>query len=135
MPKDPLIIGEIKEKQLNGAVYPVVSPSATVAAKAADATLTASDMGKNITNTGASGTVALTLPAVSESRGKYFRVQVTAAEIVQLDPGTSSVYLGGSGVADKYAQLAGVIGNYADVYCDGTDWLITAYSGVATKEA
>lgn len=116
---------------------PFVSPKATVVAKTADATLTAAEVhGKQITNTGASGTVVLTLPSAPTVAGQAFRVQLTAAQIVRLLPATGQkVFLGGSGVASKYLNVAGVIGNFADVYSDGVDWIVTNYSGVVTKEA
>ncbi len=114
---------------------PFVSPKATVVAKAANATLTVADMGKQITNTGAAAGITLTLPAAADAAGTGFRVQVTVAQAVTLDPGTGKIYLGGSGVADKNCVIAGVIGNYADVHSDGVDWLVVAYSGVVTKEA
>lgn len=117
-------------------VPPVVDPKTTVTAKTGDATLTVAELRTIITNTGAAGTVVLTLPAASAAAGLTFKVQVTAAQIVRVLPATGEkVFLGGSGVASKYLQIAGVIGNYADIYCDGVDWLVLNYSGVLTKEA
>lgn len=114
----------------------VVSPKASVEANAADGTLTVANCGKIQTNTGAAGTITLTLPAVSAAAGTALKVQMTVAQIVRLDPaGTEKIYLGGSGAAGKYLQIAGVIGNFADVYCDGSDWIVLGYSGVLTKEA
>jgi hypothetical protein len=119
-----------------GYVYPVVAPNATVVAKATNANLAAADLGKNITNTGASGTIALTQTAAATVAGTCFRIQLTVAEIVRLTPtATGKVFLGGSGVANKYLEIAGVIGNYADIYCDGTDYHVVGYSGVLTKQA
>ena len=116
---------------------PLVSPKATVVAQAATATLTAAQCsGKINTNTGAGAGIVLTLPAASSVAGCAFRVQLTVAQTVTLTPATGEkIYLGGSGVASKYALIAGVIGNFVDVYCDGVDYLITSYSGVVTKEA
>lgn len=115
---------------------PTVSPKATVVAKDADATLTVADFGTTITNTGAGGAVVLTLPAASTAAGCALRVQLTVAQIVKLTPATGEkIYLGGSGVASKYAQIAAAISNYVCVFCDGVDYLITDYSGVVTKEA
>jgi len=120
----------------DGRIYPVVAPHVAANAKAATATLTASDFGKNITNTGASGTTVLTLPSASAVRGKCARFQTTVAQIVTLSPvSTEAVFLGGNGVVNKDLLIAGVIGNYADVYSDGTRFLVTGYSGVVTKEA
>lgn len=114
---------------------PFVSPKATVSAHAANATLTVADFGKQHTNTGASGAITLTLPAPADCAGMPLRVQMTVAQVVNLDPLTKSIYLGGSGVADKLCIIAGVIGNYLDLYSDGVDFLVTGYSGVVTKEA
>ena len=136
MAKNPLYTSVIQDTNQGGYYFPVVAANASVAAKAATADLSSSDMGKNVTNTGAAGTIVLTLPKVADVSERFFRVQVTAAQIVRLDPnGTESVYLGGSGVAGKYLQVAGTIGNYADLYCDGTRWHVTGYAGVVTKEA
>ena len=107
----------------------------TVKANASTASMKTYDFEKNNTNTGASGTIVLTLPAASSLAGKKARFQITVAQIVQLLPQTGEkIYLGGDGVASKYLQIAGVIGNYAEVYCDGTSFYVTAYSGVLTKE-
>lgn len=115
---------------------PQVSPKATVEANTADATLTAANFGKIQTNTGAAGTIALTLPAASGAAGLSMKVQLTAAQIVRLTPAAGEkIYLGGSGVASKYLQIAAAIGNYVDICCDGVDYLVMHYSGVLTKEA
>ena len=119
-----------------GSVYPIVAPSSTPVAYTGDATLVASDLNKNVTNTGAAGTITLTLPSVSGLSGYTLHVEVTAAQVVRIDPaGTESIFLGGSGVAGKYLNIAGVIGNMADIYCDGTQWLVVGRDGVLTKEA
>jgi len=108
----------------------------TVKANASTATMKDYDFEKNNTNTGAVGTVALTLPVAASLKGQKTRIQLTAAQIVQLLPATGEkIYLGGDGVASKYLNIAGVIGNYAEVYCDGTSFYVTGYSGVLTKEA
>ena len=113
-----------------------VRGNATVVAQAADVTLTASDMSKIHTNTGAGASKAWTLPAASACAGCAIKVQITAAQPVFLTPiSTDGVFLGGSGVASKTCTIAGVIGNYADLYSDGVDWIIVNYSGVLTKAA
>lgn len=120
----------------DGTVFKTISPKATVSAEAATATLDVSDFGKIITNTGATDAIVLTLPAAADVAGKGIKVQLTVAKIVQLKPATGEkIYLGGSWVASKYLDIAWVIGNYADVYSDGTDYIVTAYSWVLTKEA
>lgn len=114
-----------------------VSPKAPVEANATSATLTVANMGKIQTNTGAVGAVALTLPAAADAAGCAFRVYITAAQPVTIEPGgvTEKIYLGGDGVANKHLAIAGVIGNFAELYSDGETWLVTYHSGVATKEA
>lgn len=114
----------------------MVKPTVAANAKASTASLTTSDLDTNITNTGAAGTVTLTLPTVATSKNKSIFYYATVAQITQFDPnGTEAVYLAGSGVAGKYVQVAGVIGNYLNLYCDGTQWLVLGFSGVVTKEA
>lgn len=108
----------------------------TVKANTATADMNDYDFEKNNTNTGASGTIVLTLPAASSLKGQKTRIQVTVAQIVQVKPATGEkIYLGGDGVASKYLAIAGTIGNYAEIYCDGTSFYVTGYSGVLTKES
>ena len=108
----------------------------TVNAKTATATLDRDDFNTVITNTGAQWTIVLTLPAASVVKGKILKVQLTVAQIVSLSPiATDAIYLGWDGVDDKDLSIAGVIGNYVDIVSNGTDYLVTSYSGVATKEA
>lgn len=108
----------------------------TVKANAATAAMNDYDFEKNNTNTGASGAIVLTLPAASSLKDKKTRIQLTVAQTVTLTPQTGEkIYLGGDGTASKYLLIAGVIGNYAEVYCDGTSFYVTAYSGVLTKES
>jgi hypothetical protein len=115
---------------------PLVAPEAAVTAKAATGNLAIADYGVNLTNTGAAATVALTLLAAASAAGMPLRLYVTAAQIVQFVPASGEkIYLAGSGVADKYVQVAGVIGNYIDLFCDGEKYLVQGYSGVVTKQA
>lgn len=115
---------------------PVVLGNASPTAKTVDYSVLAGDLPGLFTNTGASGTVVFTLPAASTVHGEPVKFQVTAAQIVRCLPQSGeAVYLGGSGVVSKYLQIAGVIGNFCDLVCDGTGWIVTNYSGVVTKEA
>jgi len=117
-------------------LFPIVSAKTTVKANPADATIADADFPKNNTNTGATGTITLTLPLAKNVKGKSMHVQLTAYQIVRLDPnGTEKIYLGGDGVAGKYLNIAAILGNYVDVFSDGTDFLVTGYFGVVTKEA
>jgi hypothetical protein len=114
---------------------PLVAPDATVSAQASTAALVAADYFKNVTNTGASGTIVLTLLAAALVAGLSLRIQITNANIVRLLPATGeAICLGGSVVVTKYLQIAAVIGNFVDLYCDGERYHVINYSGVVTKE-
>lgn len=123
--------------QLGNKVYPRVDRRlATVTTKTADYTITAAQLNNIFDNTGDAGTMVLTLPAVKDSLGKCLLVNILAAQIVRLLPVSGEIInLNGSVVVTKYLNIAGVIGNYADLYCDGVQWIVTGYSGVVTKEA
>jgi hypothetical protein len=115
---------------------PHVPGNATATALTTATTLTSSHYNVNLTNTGASATREHALLPAADVKGKMIHFQLTAAQIVRLQPSSGeSVYLGGSGVADKYVQVAGVIGNYISLYSDGTTYHVVGYAGVVTKEA
>lgn len=120
---------------LDNPLYPQVNVrTATVSAKTSDFTVTA--MNQVYTNAGASGTVVFTLPSVAGNAGKALKFHALAAQIIRLLPvAGQAVNLHGSAVVTKYLNVAAVIGNYADVYCDGYQWIVTGYAGVVTKEA
>jgi hypothetical protein len=112
-----------------------LTTNTTVKANASTADMKDYDFEKNNTNTGAGGAIVLTLPAAASLTGKKTRIQLTVAQTVTLTPQTGEkIFLGGDGVASKYLLIAGTIGNYAEVYCDGTSFYVTGYSGVLTKE-
>ncbi|MBN1567928.1 MAG: hypothetical protein JXA73_08765 [Acidobacteria bacterium] len=114
---------------------PSVSPKASVTALATATTLTSAHFGVNLTNTGASATLEHQLPAAADIAGKVLRFSATAAQITRFQPASGEkVYYGGDGVADKYVQLAGVIGNFIELYSDGVDILVMHANGVVTKE-
>lgn len=119
--------------------YPTLDPrTATVVAKTAAYTVTLADLEKPtiFTNTGATGNVALTLPTALSAKGMVIRVSVLAAQTVQLKPqAIDAVNYNGSAVVNKYAQIAGVIGNMVEAVSDGVSWIITRANGVLTKEA
>lgn len=111
-----------------------ISPKSSVEANTGDATLTVANFGKIQTNTAAAGAVVLTLPAASTVAGCGLKVQLTAAQDVTLTPPSGGkIYLGGSGVANESCIIAGLIGAFADVFCDGVDFSVLRYSGVLTK--
>lgn len=119
--------------------YPTINPrTATVTTKTADYTITQADLDLPtiFNNTGDSGNLVYTLPAVASSKGKVVRIHALAAQTQQADPQAGeAVNYNGSAVVSKYAQLAGVIGNFMELYCDGTQWIVTQANGVVTKEA
>lgn len=120
-------------------LYPTINlRTATVTTKTADYTITVADLALPtiFNNTGDTGTMVLTLPSVASAKGKVVRVHLLAAQIVRLLPVTGSIInYNGSAVATKYLNIAGVIGNYVEVFCDGTQWVVTQANGVVTKEA
>lgn len=117
-------------------VFPSVSGASTALAKTTDYTVVAADFGKILTNTGASGTVVFTLPSAATYPGVVLRFHLFAAQIVRLLPVTGeAVCLNSSVVVTKYLNIAGVIGNYCEIVSDGTQWVVTTFSGVVTKEA
>lgn len=119
--------------------YPTIDPrTATVTTKTADYTITAADLALPtiFNNAGDTGTLVYTLPAVAASKGKVVRVHSLAAQIQRLLPQTGeAVNLHGSAVVSKYLNIANVIGNFVELYCDGSQWIVTALAGVVTKEA
>lgn len=123
--------------QRNQRVYPKIDRrTVTTTAKTSDYTIVASDLPGTFTNAGASGTVVFTLPSVSAAVGKTLLLHSLAAQIVRALPVSGeAVNLNGSAVVTKYLNIAATIGNYAELYCDGTQWIVTGYSGVVTKEA
>jgi len=132
----PVFNGTTAPAAANGNLYPIVNPSTAPVAYAGDATLVAADLNKNVTNTGSSGTVVLTLPAIAGTAGSILHVEVTVAQIVRLLPvAGTAIALGGSAVVTKYLNIAGVIGNMVDLYSNGTAWLVVGRDGVITKEA
>jgi len=115
---------------------PLVAPNAAVVAHAVTAALVIGNYGLNITNTGSGATATLTLLPAKDAAGLSFRIVQLVAQITRLLPTTGeAICLGGNVVASKYLNIAAVIGNYVDVYCDGERYLVTGYSGVVTKEA
>lgn len=119
--------------------YPTINiRTATATTKTADYTVTEADLALPtiFNNTGDTGTMVLTLPAVADTKGKVIKVALTAAQIIRLLPQTGeAINLDGSAVVTKYLNVAGVIGNFVECFCDGSQWIVTNYAGVVTKEA
>ena len=64
-----------------------------------------------------------------------FRCEHANVQPLSGSPMNQAVYLAGNGVDNKDLVIAGVVGNYVDVFCDGEKYLVQGYSGVVTKEA
>jgi hypothetical protein len=113
-----------------------IMTNTTVKANTSTASMNDYDFAKNNTNTGAAGEIILTLPSAAKCKEQNMKVYLTVAQNVKLTPQTGEkIFLAGSGTATKYLLIAGVIGNYCVVYCDGQSFYVTDYSGVLTKEA
>ena len=118
------------------AVVDDIMVNTTVKANASTASMNDYDFPKNNTNTGAAGTIVLTLPSAAKCKEQKMKVYLTVAQDVRLTPQTGEkIFLAGSGTATKYLSITGVIGNYCVVFCDGQSFYVTDYSGVLTKEA
>jgi hypothetical protein len=134
-----LINGDYALEAVTLPPYPTLDArTATVATKTADYTVTIADLEAPtiFDNAGDAGTQVLTLPAVALAKGKVIRAHALAAQIIRLDPQAGeAVNYNGSAVVSKYVNLAGVIGNYIELFCDGTQWVVTQSNGVVTKEA
>jgi len=130
--------------------------------QAATATLTGADVGSNviITNTGASGTIVLTLPDCDTSAGGganppyvpgvntigyYVRVVLTAAQAVTLNPAdatdqflayTHGADFGGAtidGAAGDAYSIANVVGSHITIACTADDvWVVLDAEGTVT---
>lgn len=107
-----------------------------VTAHTSSATLTAVDNGTLHTNTGAGGTITITLP--SATVGLNFFFAVGAAQELRIDPsGTETISLPSSGVpgaAGKYL-VADAIGETVHLTCAvAGNWNVFGYTGTWTAE-
>jgi hypothetical protein len=122
-----------------GTFVPMLNPAqSTISAKTANYTVTQADLDAPtiFTNAAAAGNVNFTLPTASTCAGKTITIHALAAQTTRLVPqATDAVNYGGSAVVNKYAQLAGVIGNFITVVSDGTNWIVVNGNGVVTKES
>lgn len=105
-----------------------------IEAHTANDTLTLSESGSIHTNSGATGTIALTLPS-SAPAGTNFSFLVQAAQELRVDPGTAAIRDDSGQTADKY-KAADAIGECLSLVVDSSgDWLTTAKHGTWTEEA
>lgn len=107
------------------------------AAKTANYTVTTDDVGKTLTNEGASGAIVFALPAAT--LGQWYRFKVMAAQELRIDPnGTETVALpstGAQSAAGKYIS-ADAAGEGVEIECVKTgQWVANAYIGTWTAES
>jgi|GEM_PF-3776739 len=126
----------VTHKNLRNSVQNVVDGKSARQPEASTTALVLADFDNNIDNVGAGGAVVYTLPAVADVKGLALSIFVGAAQQISLSPASGEkVYLFGDGVATKDLIIAGVIGNFVELYSDGTDYVVTKANGVVTKEA
>jgi len=120
-------------------IHTVTYPPATgrvelikISAKAATATLTATELyGGVFTNTGASGSIVLTLPA--PVLGMHFRVYLTVAQDVDINAAASTQILVLTNATGDAISSAATIGNSIElVALSTTTWAAFAVSGTWT---
>lgn len=100
-------------------------------------TLTTAESGSVHTNTGASGTITIVLPAAAVGLEYFFFVG--AAQQLRIDPnGTETISLpstGVAGAAGKYL-VADAVGETVHLMCCiAGSWAVMAYTGTWTAEA
>jgi hypothetical protein len=106
-----------------------------VLAIAADATLTNEDMGKIVTNRGASGAVVITLPSASgENAGGSVEVHVVANQSLRVQAATNDKMVLINDAAGDYVEWSTgneKIGGGGLFVSDGTNWLFSAMNAGA----
>jgi hypothetical protein len=118
-------------------VDPTLTPSAKNGLTGSQ-TVAVSDLNGIITNTGNTGVLTLLLPSAATAgvENSALKLQITVASNVVVAPASGEkIFLGGSGTANATMTVAGTVGNYADLYSDGTQWMVVGYSGVLTKSS
>jgi hypothetical protein len=115
----------------------VMDRSGTVLPKTADYTVLLADLGKVLTNTGATGAVVFSLPAAVVGYEVFARVD--AAQELRLDPdGTEQICLPSTGVpgaAGKYL-VADALNETVHLKCrEAGIWDCLSYTGTWTAEA
>ncbi len=99
----------------------------------ANDTLTVAESGSIHTNMGATGTIALTLPA-SAPAGTVFTFAVQAVQELRIEPGTAAIRDNSGQTAGKY-KAADAIGECITLAADANgDWATIAKNGTWTEE-
>jgi len=105
-----------------------------IEAHTGDDTLTAAESGSVHTNSGATETVTLTLPA-SAPEGTVFTFAVQAAQELRVDPGTATIRDDSGQTAGKY-KSADAIGECLKLVAETNgDWVTISKNGTWTEEA
>lgn len=108
-----------------------------VEAKTADYTIdVTADNGKTFTNTGASGTISIQLPAATV--GQRYRFALGAAQQLRIEPsGSETISLPSTGVAESAGDyiVADAIGETCEIQCcvAGT-WNVFGFTGTWTGQ-
>lgn len=128
--------GALRERAANS--VPITTLGLRVVeAHTADDTLTTAESGSVHTNTGASGTITIALPAATVGLEYFFRVG--AAQALRIDPnGSETISLPSTGVpgaAGKYL-VADAAGETVHLVCGvAGSWSVMGYTGTWTAEA
>ena len=100
----------------------------------ASITVVASDSGILFVNEYA-GETTYTLPTVALMKGKWYRFYANVSQNIVVTGGTTGAMSGGSSgasVTNDKVTLTGVIGGWAVVFCDGTNYFVLAGTGTWT---
>jgi len=106
----------------------------TIEAHTSDDTLTVAESGSVHSNLGATGTVALSLPA-SAPAGTAFTFAVQAAQELRVDPGSATIRDDSGQTADKYKSASAIGASLSLVADSNGDWATIAKNGTWTEEA
>lgn len=105
----------------------------TVEDHTADDTLTEYETDSIHSNSGATGTITLTLPTITIS-GVKFTFAVQAAQELRIDPAAATIFDDSGQTADKY-KTANAIGECMVIISNSSgDWYVIAKSGTWTEE-
>lgn len=126
----------LTNKTLTSPVINTPSIKRVVEKHTAGDTLLAAETGSHHSNTGASGTITIVLPAAVA--GLEFWFYVGAAQELRLDPNTTETIAlpstGVQGAAGKYL-VADAVGEYVRLVCETAGaWLAFPYAGTWTAE-
>jgi hypothetical protein len=108
------------------------NPRSGVVAKTANYTITTSDIGRTFKNTGASGTVNLTLPTASE--GLWYEFYIDAAQSLTITAGASTtIRIAGSASASAGNITSNTVGNFVKLKAiSSTQWIAETTQGTWT---